>query len=340
MKGRTIILDEWHGQEAAALIVDGVLEDFIVENEAPTPGSIYRAIADRPIKGQGGMFLTTPDGNAFLRQIKGLRPGQPLLVQVTGYSEDGKAIPVTNKILFKSRYVIVTPTAPGLNISRAIRDDDRREEILALIHDTIGVLEFGMILRSSCAGAEDDAIVEDAEAMIELAQNVLADTEGPAELLVAGDSPHQYAWREWGDDAEVVTEAGGFEAHGVLDAPALLNTARIDLAGGASIYVEPTRAFVSVDVNTGNDTSLAAGLKANIAVARALPRVLRTRGLGGQVVIDPAPMPKKDRRLFETSLRAAFKADQVETNLVGWTTMGLYELQRQRARLPVKLGDV
>ena len=95
MKGRQIILDHINHREAAALMVDGTLEDFLIEGDAPAPGPIYRARADRPVKGQGGMFLTTPDGSAFLKQVKGLSPGQMLLVQVTGYAEDDKAIPVT-----------------------------------------------------------------------------------------------------------------------------------------------------------------------------------------------------------------------------------------------------
>ncbi len=98
------------------------------------------------------------------------------------------------------------------------------------------------------------------------------------------------------------------------------------------MLIEPTRALVAVDVNTGPDTSPAAGLKANIAAARDLPRQLRLRGLGGQVVIDFAPMPKRDRHILDQVLKAAFKAEG-ETNLAGWTTLGLYELTRKRDRL-------
>ena len=101
------------------------------------------------------------------------------------------------------------------------------------------------------------------------------------------------------------------------------------------MYVEPTRALIAVDVNTGGDASLAAGLKANMACARALPRALRVRGLGGQITLDLAPMPKKDRRGFETALRQAFRGCDVETALVGWTPLGHFELQRKRVRLPL-----
>ena len=90
------------------------------------------------------------------------------------------------------------------------------------------------------------------------------------------------------------------------------------------MFVEPTRALVAVDVNTGGDTAPAAGLRANLAVARALPRALRLRGLVGQIVLDLAPMPKKDRRAFEDALRAAFRADSIETALVGWTPLVHY----------------
>ena len=109
----TIALDHLQGREAAALMRGGRLDDLLIDSDTPRPGTIYRAIADRPVKGQGGLFLRTPDGNAFLRQVKGIAPGQALLVQVTGHAEPGKAIPVTAKVLFKSRFAIVTPARRG-----------------------------------------------------------------------------------------------------------------------------------------------------------------------------------------------------------------------------------
>ncbi|MFC4214828.1 ribonuclease E/G [Pseudophaeobacter arcticus] len=333
MKGRSIILDHIQGREAAALMLDGKLDDFLIDGDAPLPGTIYRARADRPVKGQGGMFLSTPDGPAFLRQVKGLAPGQMLLVQVSGYAEPGKAIPVTQKLLFKSRYAIATPGAPGINISRAIRDEEERDRLLEIAHGALDGASYGMILRSACAGADADDVAEDIAAMADLAAQVLADAEGEMEVLTEGDGPHLRAWREWSEPAEVFREAGDFERHGVLDALDVTLTIRESLPGGGHLFIEPTRALVAVDVNTGSDTSLAAGTKANIACAKLLPRALRLRGLAGQIVIDVAPMPKKDRSTFESALRAALRADSEETTMVGWTNLGNFELQRKRARV-------
>jgi Ribonuclease G/E len=336
MKGRTIILDHLGDREAAALMVDGQLEDLLIDGDAPRPGTVYRAIADRPVKGQGGMFLKTPDGPAFLRQVKGLSPGQVVLVQVSGYAEPGKALPVTQKVLFKSRFAIVTPDAPGLNVSRSIKDEAERDRLLEIAHDTLGDAGFGLILRSGCAGADSDDIAEDISAMADLATAVATDDSAEMDVLSLGDGPHVLAWRDWVAPAEIVTAAGGFATHGVLEALEDAAEAEIQLPGAGSMFVEPTRALVAVDVNTGNDASLAAGIKANMSAARALPRALRVRGLGGQIVMDLAPMPKKDRRAFETALRQAFRLDDVETALVGWTPLGHYELQRKRARLPLR----
>lgn len=335
MKGRTIILDHIGAVEAAAHLVDGRLDDILIDHaDAPRPGAIFRAICDRPIKGQGGMMLRLPEGDtAFLRHGKGLRPGQPLLVQVTGIAEDGKAVPVTDRILFKSRYAIVTPGKPGMNISRRITDEDTRDDLLSTAHEVFDS-PHGLILRSSCEGADMGEIAEDILAMTTLADTVLADAEGhQAEALTEGDGPHAVAWREWTGAAEVVTQAGSFARLGVLDQLDSLADAKVPLGEGF-MYVEPTRALVAVDVNTGNDTSPAAALKANLAAARALPRALRLRGLAGQITVDFVSMSKAHRKQVEQSLRASFKADPIETSLVGWTPMGLFEMQRKRERPP------
>jgi ribonuclease G len=342
MKGRVLVLDEIAGRQAAALLVDGRLEELAIDpvDDIAVPGAIFRAVADRPVKGQGGIFVRLPGGSGFLRQVSGVAPGQRLLVQVTGPAEPGKALPVTTRLLFKSRFAIVTPEAPGLNISRRIKDEGRRAELSVLAGAGMAGAEpgLGLILRSGCEGAEDSAVAEDIAAMRGLAGAVLADLTGGPELLLDGPSAHDLAFRDWLDPAvdDADTDPESFDRHGVAEAiDALLGT-RVDLEAGAHMVIEPTRALVAVDVNTGSDTSPAASLKANIAAARDLPRQLRLRGLGGQVVVDFAPMPKRERHILDQVLKAAFKAEG-EANLAGWTGLGLYELTRRRDRLPLAL---
>ncbi|MGF6862411.1 ribonuclease G [Rhodobacteraceae bacterium MBR-64] len=341
MIGRVVALGHVAGRDAAALMVDGQLEDLALdppEGAGPLPGAIFRGRVGRLMKGQGGVFVDLPDGaSGFIRQVRGLAPGQPVLVQVSGHAEPGKAVPVATRLLFKSRYAIVTPDAPGLNIARSLHDEDRRAALTALARAAMAGSDAGLILRSACDAAEDSDVAEDIALMRTLAEAVLADVAGPPELLVDGPSAHEIAWRDWAHPApdEVDDSAHAFDALGITDAIEALLDPVVPLPGGGFAAVEPTHALIAVDVNTGNDTSAAAGLKANIALARDLPRQLRLRGLGGQVVVDFAPMPKRDRQVLEQVLTAAFKREGAEATLAGWTPLGNYELTRRRDRLPL-----
>ncbi len=339
MIGRVVVLDDLGGQAAAALVVDGQMQELLIDpaDDTPLPGAIYRAVADRPMKGQGGMFVKLPGGSGFLRQTDGVAPGQRIIVQVTGPAEAGKALPVTSRLLFKSRLAIVTPGAPGLNISRRIKDEDARADLETLASEGMaGAAEtLGLILRSAAEHAEAEEVADDIAAMRELAEAVLRDLDGGPELLVEGAGAHETAWRDWADPAPDEVIENGFEAQGVHEMLAALRDPRVDLLGGGNMLIETTRALVAIDVNTGPDTSPAASLKVNIAAARDLPRQLRLRGLGGQIVVDFAPMPKKERAILDQVLRAAFKTEAAETNLAGWTTLGLFEMTRKRDRLPL-----
>jgi len=61
------------------------------------------------------MMLRLPEGghSLFLRSAKGLPPVNPCWYRSRATPEDGKAVPVTTDVLFKSRLCIVTPGKPG-----------------------------------------------------------------------------------------------------------------------------------------------------------------------------------------------------------------------------------
>jgi ribonuclease G len=337
MKGRAILLGRYEGREAAALMVDGVLDDLLVEppHDRALPGAIYRAVPDRPMKGVGGHFLRLPEGSAFVRQTRGISPGRPLLVQVTGFSEPGKAVPVSTRLSLKGRTVIVTPGAPGRNVSRQIEDAQTRMRLAALAAAVELPEEAGIIIRSEAVDAPDQTVMDEARALADLTARLLADVVGKPELLLDGPGPHQIAGRDWGG-ANLHEEADNVLAdHAVDEAIGALLLPEVALPGGGRMTIEPTRALVAIDVDTGGDGSPAAALKADIAAARALPRELRCRGLGGQITVDFAPIPRRDRQRVEQALTAAFRRDPVETVVAGWTPLSHMELRRQRSRLPL-----
>lgn len=341
MKGRQIALGRLGGRDAAALVVDGRLEDILVDPSGLqpfAPGAILRGRVNRLMKGQGGVFVTLPDGaTGYLRDRSGLREGQSILVQISGAAEPGKALPLTSRVLIRGRYGIATPTAPGVNVSRAIRDPQRREALRLIGDAALAGRATGLIVRSAASAAHDDEISSELSQLVDIATAIAGDADGAPELLLDAPAPSDTAWHDWSDPAPDAVDDDYEMPDEVADHVSALLSPRIALPGGASAFLEATRALLAIDVNTGPDNSPKAALKANIALARDLPRQLRLRGLGGQIVIDFAPISKRERGTLEQEMRKSFRGGGGDAVLIGWTAMGLFEMTRKRDRVPLSL---
>lgn len=343
MRGMIVALGRLGGREAAAQLIDGRLEELRIASAMDMPPgaeAMFRARMERPAKGLGGSFVALPGGlSGFMKRAQGFRAGQPVIVQVSGHAEAGKALPVTSRLLFKGRYAIVTPGAPGLNVARGIRDAETRARLaeIAARAPGAGGDEPGVIIRSAAAHAPTEDILAELAELIRECSELQAQNEGKPALLRPAPGPHAIALREWTfpRDGALVRGADVFAEHGIDEHVAALLKPVVELPGGASMSIEATRALIAVDVDTGGDMSPASGLKANIAAARELPRQLRLRGLGGQIVVDFAPMPKRERQVLEQTLRSALRAEDEGATMVGWTPLGHFELQRRRDRPPL-----
>ncbi|MEM9477541.1 MAG: ribonuclease E/G [Pseudomonadota bacterium] len=384
MKGR-IVTFGWlrEGQSASALICDGRVEDWVLSppdsrQAQPDVGTVGYATITRVLPSGRGAFCDLPLGaTGYVRDAKGLKQGVRLPLQVAGFAEPGKALPMRRNILIKGPRVILTPGAPGINPSRKLTDTSERDRLIAVVNAAIVAesaknavtAELGAIIRTSAESVSDDRLAAEVKALhttwwsaemaetdpraawigkpgffaIDIETEWLSKTpdsvvlEPSLDAIASADLGGAGPRNIWGDKdlaARIESDPDPLDTLGVRSCLDALRTPEVAFPSG-SMTIEPTSALIAVDVNTGTDFSQAAGLKANLAAARELPRQLRLRGLGGQIVVDFAPMPKKDRRTLEETLRKAFRADPVETSLVGWTTLGHFELQRKRERRPL-----
>lgn len=339
MKGRLIVIDQFDHLSAAALVIDGQLEDLLFDpaDPADAPETIFCAIAERQVKGQGGQFVRLAGTRAgFLRRTSSYQSGQGLLVQVSGFTEPGKARPVTDRIVLKRRYAIGTLASPGINISRRIVDAAERDRLRAITRERwCNAPEgLGVILRSACDGAPGDSLAADLDDILHCAR-LLGDAplDKPSRMM-RGPTAAECARRDWcGQQSYTLDmDEGGFERHAILDMIEPFRQVQIMLASGGSMVIEPTRAFTAIDINTGSDLSSGAALKTAMAATRALPRQVRVRGIGGQIVIDFPPLSARDKHEVERALATAFKGDSPGVTLAGWTRMGHFEIHLRRAK--------
>ncbi len=332
-KGAFIAFDTFNSRGCAAMLYDGLLVDLLMDMpDAVLPEAIYFAQAGRDLPRQKAMMVDLGAGATGFLKYKTPLIERAFLVQVKTHVGEGKAAPVRESPLLKGRYVILVLGESGaVNVSKAI-DADRRDALKTAVADAAG--EASIILRTACQDGLLADIIAELRDMISLAADIRARCSGggiAVGLVHAAPSARVLALRDWGD-VPIIDEAGCFERLGVADQIESLDSPIAGLPNGARMVIESTSALVAVDVDTGGDFGGDAGARANFACAGDLPRQLRLRGLGGQIVIDPAPMPKRDRARWEMILRKALTGDDVPTEMVGWTKLGHYELQRKRSR--------
>ena len=215
-------------------------------------------------------------------------------MQVASAAEPGKAPPVTPRPLLKRRTAILTPGAPGRNLARSTPEAERAEAGAdhGRGHGRALPAELGLILRTAAALPRSTRSAPTSPRCWRTGRRSPRRARPPAWSLAAPDAARRRP-REWTEVPldRVVTEAGALARAGVWEAiAALRRPAGRRCRAARTMAIEPTRALVAVDVNTGPDLSPAAALKASINAARELPRQLRLRGLGGQVAIDFAPL--------------------------------------------------
>jgi Ribonuclease G/E len=359
VKGRVILYEQPKSRANAALVVDGRLEDLILEppceDRTPPVGAVLAARIGRRIPKTSSAFVELHCGRSgYLKDAGTLESGAKITVQVHSYAEPGKAIPVTRHLLNKGPRLIYTPGKPGVNVSRKLRDGEERARLQAGLADVVE--GGGLIIRSAAAGADlHELCIEASELAIWTADwgttpwspnawdAVVSTWTDPLPDMVLVWAPlaplltdePTFGHRALFLQTRVADGPDLFDHYGVWDEIERLKSPRIDLPSRAWMAVEATRAMVTVDVNTAGEFGGGAALTANLEAARELPRQLRLRGLGGQVIIDFAPLRKSDRKRIEEALKAAFRRDPIETTLAGWTPLGNFELQRKRERRPL-----
>ena len=340
----TVLIEEYGCGHAVAAVENGSLIDFLIdpfdENECSLVGSVMLARLGEFQKGINGTFVALPDNKTgFLKGNHAFARHSLVPIYVGLVAEPQKAQPVNSKIVLKGRYMILTPDKPGINISRKITSQALREDIKLVLESLSSIVpdNCGIIVRSKVTKAQIIDLVDEIQEKILQYKSILNDKSLAPRVLINPLKARDVALLDWDFDESFscVEEEYCFDSFGIWEQLAEFLINRVYLDNGGFILIEPTSALVAVDVNTGRDGSYAAALKTNLLAMKELPRQLEVRGLGGKIVIEFAPLSKKDRVKVENELHKALRRYKTECLVVGWTTLGNLELQKKRVKPPI-----
>lgn len=112
-------------------------------------------------------------------------------------------------------------------------------------------------------------------------------------------------------------------------------TREVRLKSGGSIVIDVTEALTAIDINSAKSTKGAdieeTALTTNLEAAEEIARQLRFRDLGGLIVIDFIDMkPIKNQRMVEERLKEYIKSDRARIQTTKISRFGLIEMSRQR----------
>lgn len=273
------------------------------------------------------MLVDLGDGREGL--VRGKTADQALfLAQLSKAARPGKRAELRSDIALPGRALVHVPGGGRLSMSARLGDKKAAKARARALG-----LEHGWVLRSGFMQHDDAAIAAEAAALTERAR-ALAQPEMPG-LVV----PPPAVWRRLTDaygwpDTLIIDPRSGVEPPagarpGTVDLESYVeaNTAqRVDLAGGACLWVEPTRALVAIDVDSG-PLSIA---EANRAAVGGVADLLRHRNVAGTLVVDTISGDPDEAGLVR-DWRQALAGDWVAViPPAGLSPLGLAEIARQR----------
>lgn len=369
---KQILLSRRGDEIEVAVIEDNVLvERYIEADDAGSLiGNIFVGRVENVLDGMSTAFVNIGIGiNAFLSFddiAPGFRVKQGMELTAQVYKQPGgdKGPRLTMNVSIPGAMLVLTPMTPTVSISSKINSQAERTRLKELARQACPK-GMGLIVRTSAAGAELDALMAEANELQETWRGIAQKapyTKAPALLYESArltertvrDMLQPDVSRLWTTDESLYKQALqaatpdqavriSFE-----QSPERLSTlfslttqiSKIDnrqvwLNSGGYIIVDYTEAMTVIDVNSGKFVgkhSLEETVfRTNTEAAVEIARQLRLRDIGGIVIIDFIDMAEEEHRqqLLDT-LAAELKKDRSKTNMLGMTKLGLVEMTRKK----------
>ncbi|MEU6858313.1 Rne/Rng family ribonuclease [Glycomyces sp. NPDC046736] len=384
---RQMVVRVRSGRAQAAVLEDGILAEHYVSKSGAQGlvGNVYLGKVQNVLPSMEAAFVDIGRGrNAVLyagevnwdatglagkaRSIEqALKPGDPVLVQVTKDPVGHKGARLTSHVALSGRHLVYVPGGNASGISRKLPDRERtrlRAALKKLVPESAGV-----IVRTAAEGAGPEELARDisrlqieweeiqakskkssAPAVLHSEPDVLIRVvrdvfnEDFKELLVEGDEAydeiHKYLESVSPELLPRLKRHTGTKdvfAEMRVDEQLLKALDRkVYLPSGGSLVIDRTEAMTVIDVNTGRFTGEGGNLEEtvtrnNLEAAEEIVRQLRLRDIGGIIVIDFIDMVlESNRDLVLRRLTECLGRDRTKHQVTEVTSLGLVQMTRKR----------
>lgn len=337
-------------------------------------GNIYCGYVRDVVKNIDAAFVEFGDNLKGFLSLKNIekkpKPGDKILVQVTGDKIKTKDYALTLKLNLSSDNLVMVVGGSGISISRKITDNDTRNRLKSSL-SSLDTGEYGFILRTSATDCSMDNILAQADLLKKQYEDILRkfNFSTPKALLFENNkivkACHEFINKYSGEIKTDNENVYKFLTNSRISATYSTDTSislcnkyalgkhlknalskKVWLKSGAYLVIEVTEGLTVIDVNTGkaefHSNKEKTFEKINLEAALEISKQLRIRNISGIIIVDFINMSKKESyQNLENILKSYVDCDYVKCNIWGMTHLGLMEISRQKKEKPLKeiVGD-
>ena len=301
-----------------------------------------------------------------------IKQKQVILVQINKEERGLKGAALTTFLSFAGRYCVLMPNSLNNDgISRKIGDIEERKKLKAILSSVNIPEKMSVIVRTAGIGKTKKEISKDLTYLTSQWNKIRETTlkaQAPKLIYEEGSILKRTIRDMVSEDVESIVVDGNegylkvkkltknlvpnqtkkiklfkskektlFSDNNIENQINDLFSLNVKLESGGSIVINTTEALVSIDVNSGKNTSERnienTALKTNLDAAVEIARQLRLRDLGGLIVIDFIDMDDyRNNFKVEKALKTALFRDRARIQVGRISMFGLLELSRQRLR--------
>ena len=299
-----------------------------------------------------------------------IKVGDTVLVQISKEAISTKGPRLTADLSLAGRNVVLVPFSNKVMVSTKIRSNSEKKRLRKVALDVLPK-NFGVIIRTAAASAEDIDIMQDILSLVERWNKTLSTmrkSEAPARVMsemsrvntIIRDSLNDTFSQITVDDETLYGEIKSyvhvikpemeklvklykgkvpiFDQFDVAKQIKSLFAKYVSLRRGAYLIIEHTEAMHVIDVNSGNRTKAEddqeqTALEVNLAAAAEIARQLRLRDMGGIIIVDFIDMRKQQsRQILLQEMQQLMAKDKAKHTILPLTKFGLMQITRQRVR--------
>ncbi len=306
-----------------------------------------------------------------------LAKGQPVLIQILKEPISTKGPRLSCEVTLPGRYLILTPFADRVSVSKKISNQEDRKRLQVLV-ESIKPKGFGLIVRTAAEGKKVQDLHEEVTTLMQQWESIhkqLHNAKAPLKLLseldktssilrdFLSDSFSKITVNEKELYSNIRTYLGSIGAEPMMDIVSMYKGTKpifetfgvtkqikssfgktATMNSGAYLVIEHTEAMHVIDVNSGHKVSGSgdmdnAILHVNMEAAEEIARQIRLRDIGGLIVVDFIDMKNVGHKNdLMKAMQDFMQKDRAQHTILPLSKFGLMQITRQRVRPEIEIN--